>query len=111
MVRIHKQRSPNGDAADRAEVAITQAQYMLGIYAEILAMDNSIMERIRQIIVRQSENGDREADLTNLRLVLAQLQKIGQRIAYWNARLRALVHVQLLPRAGSQGTSYRGMDK
>jgi hypothetical protein len=112
MVRIHKQRSrPNGDAAGRAEVAITQAQYMIGIYAEILAMDKAIMERIRQVIVRQPENGDREADLTNLRLILAQLQKIGQRIAYWNTRLRGLVQVQLLPRAGSQGTSYRGMDK
>ena len=84
---------------------------MIGIYAEILAMDKAIMERIRQVIVRQPENGDREADLTNLRLILAQLQKIGQRIAYWNTRLRWLVQVQLLPRAGSQGTSYRGMDK
>jgi hypothetical protein len=112
MVRTPKQRSrPNGHAAGRAEVAITQAQYMLEIYAEILAMDKAIIERIRQVIVRQSDNGDREADLTNLRLILAQLQKIGQRIAYWNARLRSLVQLQLLPRAGSQGTSYRGVDK
>ena len=67
------------------------------------------MERIRQLIVRQSDNGDREADLTNLRLILAQLQKIGQRIAYWNARARRLVQGQLLPGAGSQGASYGGV--
>ena len=110
MVRIPTRRSrSNGEAAGRAEVAITQAQYMLGIYTEILAMDKAIIERIRQVIVKQSENGDSEADLTNLRLILAQLQKIGQRIAYWNSRLRALVQLQLLPGAGSQRTRYRGV--
>ncbi|HEY8840689.1 MAG TPA: hypothetical protein VIO80_08590 [Candidatus Dormibacteraeota bacterium] len=112
MVRIPRQRSgPSGDAADRVEVAITQAQYMIGIYAEILAMDKAIMERIRRLIVRQSDNGDRESDLTNLRLILAQLEKVGQRIAYWNVRLRRLVRGELSPRAGSQGSSYGGIDQ
>ena len=74
MVWIPRQRSrPNGNAVGRAEVAITRAQYMIGIYAEILAMDKAIMERIRQLIVRQSDNGDHEPDLTSLRLIQAQL--------------------------------------
>ena len=112
MVRIPRQRSrPNGNAVGRAEVAITQAQYMIGIYAEILAMDKAITERIRQLIVRQSDNGDREPDLTSLRLVLAQLEKVGQRIAYWNVRLRRLVHGQLSPRAATQGSSHGGVDQ
>jgi hypothetical protein len=112
MVPIPRERSrSNGDAAGRVEGAITQAQYMIGIYAEILAMDKAIMERIRQLIVRKSDNGDRESDLTNLRLILAQLEKVGQRIAYWNARLRRLVQGQLSPRAGSQRSSYGGVDQ
>jgi hypothetical protein len=112
MVRIPRQRSrPDGNAVGRAEVAITQAQYMIAIYAEILAMDKAIMERIRQLIVRQSDSGDPGPDLTSLRLVLAQLEKVGHRIAYWNARLRRLVRGELSPRAGSQGSSYGGIDQ
>ena len=84
---------------------------MIGIYAEILAMDKAITERIRQLIVRQSDNGDREPDLTSLRLVLAQLEKVGQRIAYWNVRLRRLVRGELSPRAGSHRSSYGGVDQ
>jgi hypothetical protein len=110
MVQIHRQSSrANGDAAGRVEAAITQAQYMIGIYAEILAMDKAIMERIRQLIVWESDNGDRDADLTNLRLILAQLEKVGRRIAYWNARARRLVQGQLSPGAGSQRASYGGV--
>jgi hypothetical protein len=37
-------------------------------YAEIQAMDKAIMERIRQLVIRQSNNSDRQADLTNMRL-------------------------------------------
>jgi hypothetical protein len=96
MARIPKlRRRPDGDAASRAAVTITQAQYMIRIYSEILAMDETIMERVRQLVVKESENGEREADLTNMRLILAQLEKIGRRIAYWNSRVRALLKEQL----------------
>jgi hypothetical protein len=84
---------------------------MIGIYADILAMDKAIMERIRRLMVRQSDNGDRESDLTNLRLILAQLEKVGQRIAYWNVRLRRLVRGQLSPRAATQESSHGGVDQ
>ena len=107
MVQIPSKRSrPDGNAVARAEDAITQAQYMIAIYAEILAMDKVIMERIRQLIVRKSDLGDPEPDLTSLRLVLAQLEKVGKRIAYWNGRLRRLVRGELSPRGGSQGSSW-----
>ncbi|HEY8798750.1 MAG TPA: hypothetical protein VIO85_12880 [Candidatus Dormibacteraeota bacterium] len=112
MVRIHRERSRyDGNAAGRAEGVITQAQYMIGIYAEILAMDKAILERIRQIVVRQSDNGDRETDLSSLRLILSQLEKVAERIAYWNVRLRRLVHGQLSPRAATQESSYGGVDQ
>src|ERR1700693_391803 len=104
MARIIKmpRQPPNGDIKsqakdsaragvaekDRVEATIAQALYMVRMYAEILAMDEVIIKRIRQLATARSEDSDREDSLNNMRLVLAQLDKIGQRIAYWNARLR-----------------------
>lgn len=58
-------------------------------------MDETIIHRIRQLAVKQSTDGDHEGSLDNMRLILAQLEKIGRRIAYWNARLRSLLKRQL----------------
>jgi hypothetical protein len=43
----------------------------------------------------------------NLRLILAQLEKVGR----WIARVRRLVQGQLSPGAGSQEASYGGVDQ
>lgn len=83
-------------AGDGVEATITQALYMVRLYTEILAMDETIIRRIRQLVAKQSIDGDHGASLDNMRLILAQLEKIGQRIAYWNARLRSLLKRQLL---------------
>jgi hypothetical protein len=111
MARIiqMQRRQPNGDhvgrasdstqaigtSDDRFEATITQALYMVRLYAEILAMDETVIKRIRQLVATQSAGGDREDSLYNMRLVLAQLEKVGQRIAYWNARLRSLLKGEL----------------
>jgi hypothetical protein len=111
MARIiqMQRRRTKGDAAGRAgdsiqairaehdqfEATITQALYMVRLYAEILAMDETVIRRIRQLVATQSDGGDREDSLNNLRLVLVQLEKVGQRIAYWNARLRSVLKGQL----------------
>ena len=68
---------------------------MLGIYSEIVAMDQTIVERVRQLIAGQSDDGDREASMSNLRLVLVQLEKVGERIEFWNGRVRELVEHEL----------------
>jgi hypothetical protein len=88
----------------RDEATLTQALYMVRLYAEILAMDETIIKRVRQLIASQSDDDDREGSLNNMRLVLAQLEKVGQRIAYWNARLRSLLKGQL-SRSGSRPAS------
>ena len=54
--RLHFSTRPAG-----AAVATREAQYMIRMHAEILAMDESIVERIRQGMVRQSDDGDSEA--------------------------------------------------
>jgi hypothetical protein len=79
---------------DSTESAITQAQYMIRIYAEILATHDAVLDRVRQLVVTPHE-GDREAELATMRLTLAQLEKVGERIAYWNARVRTLLAEQL----------------
>jgi hypothetical protein len=80
---------------DRVQATITQALYMVRMYAEILAMDEVIIKRIQDLVGVQSEESDRQDSLKNMRLVLVQLEKIGKRIAHWNARLRALLKGQL----------------
>jgi hypothetical protein len=80
---------------DRVQATITQALYMVRMYAEILAMDEVIIKRIRDLVGVQSEESEREESLNNMRLVLVQLEKVGKRIAHWNARLRALLKGQL----------------
>ena len=72
---------------------------MVRLYTEILAMDETIIHRIRQLAVKQSSDGDDEGSLDNMRMILAQLEKIGRRIAYWNARLRSILKQQLLTTA------------
>ena len=77
--------------ADEATETIKQAQFMVAIYAEVVAMNQTILERIRQLVVRNPRNGDSTARLSNLRLVLVQLDRVGERLAFWNGRVRALV--------------------
>jgi hypothetical protein len=95
MARVPRRHRPVDPFASPAVVALTQAQNMIGIYTEILAMHETVMERVRHILVRQSVDDDHEADLTNLRLILTQLEKLGERTAFWNDRLQTLVKSQL----------------
>jgi hypothetical protein len=67
---------------------------MVRLYAEIRAIDETVIKRIRQLVATQSDDSDREGSLNNMRLVLAQLDKVGRRIAFWNAQLQALLERQ-----------------
>jgi hypothetical protein len=78
----------DGDAID---ATIEQARRMIRIYTGVMTLDETILTRIRQLMTTQLGDTDREGTLTNLRLVLAQLEKVNHRIAFWNDRLGALV--------------------
>jgi hypothetical protein len=93
VARVPKRDRAGGDTP--LEDTINQAQYMIRIYAEIVAMDETIIERVRLLVGGQPDNGDRKRYLSNLRLLLLQMVKVGERIDYWNARLRKLVEEQL----------------
>jgi hypothetical protein len=73
-----------------AEASLKQALYWRQIYREILAMEEKVLERIRQLMAKQSEVGRREVELTNVPVVVAQAEKFRQRLGYWEARIQQL---------------------
>ncbi|MGZ5997387.1 MAG: hypothetical protein ACXWN0_17160 [Isosphaeraceae bacterium] len=73
-----------------AEASLKQALYWRNIYSEILAMEEKVLVRIRQLMAKQSDEGRREVELTNVPVVVAQAEKFRQRLGYWEARIEQL---------------------
>jgi hypothetical protein len=73
-----------------AEASLKQALYWRQIYTEILAMEEKVLDRIRQLMAKQSDAGRREVELTNVPVVVAQAEKFRQRLGYWEARVQQL---------------------
>lgn len=73
-----------------ADATLKQALYWRQIYTEILAMEEKVLARIRQLMVTQSDEGRREVELTNVPVVVAQAERFRQRLGYWDARVRQL---------------------
>jgi len=72
------------------QASLKQALYWRQIYTEILAMEEKVLLRIRQLMARQSDEGRREVELTNVPVVVAQAEKFRQRLGYWEARILEL---------------------
>jgi len=72
------------------EATIKQALYWRQIYTEILAMEEKVLVRIRQLMIKQSDEGRREVELTNVPVVVAQAERFRQRLGYWEARIAEL---------------------
>ena len=69
------------------EATLTQALYWRQIYAEILVMEEKVLARIRELMSKESPEGRREVELTNVPVVVAQAEKFRQRLGYWEARV------------------------
>ena len=72
------------------DATIEQALYWRQIYAEILAMEEMVLARIRQLMDTQSDEGRREVELTNVPVVVAQVGRFRQRLGYWDTRTARL---------------------
>ncbi len=72
------------------EATIKQALYWRQIYADVLAMEEEVLVRIRQLMADQSDEGRREVELTNVPVVVAQAERFRQRLGYWDARVAEL---------------------
>ncbi len=79
----------DGEAAPEG-ATIKQALYWTQIYTEILAMEEKVLARIRELMVTLSDKSRHEVELTNVPVVVAQAERFRQRLAYWEARLLKL---------------------
>jgi hypothetical protein len=69
---------------------LENALYWRQIYSEILAMEEKVLDRIRQLMNTQSEVARREVELTNVPVVVAQAERFRQRLGYWDERVAHL---------------------
>jgi hypothetical protein len=69
---------------------LEQAVYWSQVYSEILAMEEKVLARIRELMQTQSATARREVELTNVPIVAAQAERFRQRLGYWDARVEDL---------------------
>jgi hypothetical protein len=69
---------------------LEQAVYWSQVYSEILAMEEKVLARIRELMQTQSATARREVELTNVPVVVAQAERFRQRLGYWDSRVEDL---------------------
>ena len=72
-----------------ATASLEQALFWRGIYTEILEMEESVLARIRQLMAKQSPQARREVELTNVPVVVAQVERFRARRGIWESRVVA----------------------
>ena len=75
---------------DPGSASMDQALYWRQIYREILAMEEKVMERIQDLMTKQSPEARREVERTNVPVVAAQAERFRQRLKFWTARVDEL---------------------
>jgi hypothetical protein len=71
--------------ADLATASLEQAMFWRKIYTEILAMEESVLRRIQQLMADQSPQARREVELTNVPVVVAQAERFRSRLGFWES--------------------------
>jgi hypothetical protein len=75
--------------ADPATASLEEALFWRDIYTEILTMEESVLERIHQLMAGQSPQARREVELTNVPVVAAQAARFRARLGFWESRVQA----------------------
>lgn len=70
--------------------SLEQAVFWRNTYREILAMEESVMARVMELMAAQSATARREVELSNVPVIAAQVERFRVRLGYWNARLMRL---------------------
>jgi len=70
--------------------SVEQAVFWRDTYREILAMEESVMARVLELMAAQSVTARREAELSNVPVIAAQVERFRSRLGYWETRLRRL---------------------
>src|ERR1700694_2535200 len=74
--------------ADLATASLEEAVFWRDIYTEILTMEESVLERIGQLMARQAPQARREVELTNVPVVAAQAARFRARLGFWEASVQ-----------------------
>ena len=77
------------DEPDPTTATLEQALFWRNIYTEILTMEEAVLDRIHQLMAGQSPEARREVELTNVPVVVAQVERFRARQGIWDS----LVHV------------------
>ena len=72
------------------KATLAHALYWRQVYSEILAMEEKVLDRIRQLMNMESAEVRHEVELTNVPVVVAQAERFRQRLGYWEARVAQL---------------------
>ncbi len=77
------------DEADPETASLAQALFWRNIYIEIVVMEEAVLERIHQLMADQSPQAQREVELTNVPVVVAQVGRFRSRRRIWESRVLA----------------------
>jgi hypothetical protein len=69
---------------------LQHANYWKAIYIDILEMQEKVLNRIRILMALEPIEIQREVELTNVPVVVAQVERFRQRLGYWDARIAEL---------------------
>jgi hypothetical protein len=75
---------------DPATATMEQAVFWRNIYTDILAMEESVLERIHQLMADQSPEARQEVELTNVPVVVAQAERFRSRLGFWETACRRI---------------------
>ena len=75
---------------DMATSSVEEAMFWRRTYSEIVAMEEGVMARVRELMAKQSVVARREAELSNVPVIAAQLERFRSRLQGWEARLQQL---------------------
>jgi hypothetical protein len=75
---------------DIGTASLQQAEFWTSAYREILTMEQSVMDRIVELMAAQSLTARREVQLSNVPVIAAQIERFRSRLGYWEARIKAL---------------------
>jgi hypothetical protein len=76
------------DEPDPATATLEQALFWRNIYTEILTMEEAVLDRIRQLMDSQSPEARHEVELTNVPVVVAQVERFRVRQEIWDSLVR-----------------------
>ncbi len=77
------------DEADPASATLEQALFWRNIYTEILTMEEAVLARIQQLMASQTPEARREVELTNVPVVVSQVERFRMRQGIWDSLVHA----------------------